>query len=182
MTRRRAGALAVLWATFALACSPPSLSIGVLHESGASTGSSTGASTTRLDPRTTDTEATSSGSTTDQDVTTLLATATEPATTTLATTGPLTPATTGTTAAATTTAETPPTFACGRATCDAVAEYCLRYVPQTLDSPPLESCEPLPAGCGGLPQCACLPAEHPRLRAPCECLAGDGFTVTCLGE
>jgi hypothetical protein len=74
------------------------------------------------------------------------------------------------------------TFACGTATCDVGAQYCLESgggVPlPDAGSNFSATCETLPAACTASPSCACVEAATSNT---CPCTTnGGGVTIECL--
>lgn len=79
-------------------------------------------------------------------------------------------------------------FDCGGCACDGKTHYCLRIAAGALRAPPppdapscddagANDCQPLPANCGGVPSCTCLPSPY---GGACNCNdVGGGLEVFC---
>jgi hypothetical protein len=83
------------------------------------------------------------------------------------------------------------TFGCGNYKCTLGSQYCAIQEPSTSTQTAEYGCEPLPAGCSGATDCACLcptgGASCPRfpfvLTYLCSCRGSSGaLTVDCNGE
>ncbi len=76
---------------------------------------------------------------------------------------------------------TPPPgmFACGAQFCQLGISYCQIAISDVGGEPNDYRCLPLPVGCAGAPDCACLAAEPCGFM--CESDAAGGLTLTCPG-
>ncbi len=70
-------------------------------------------------------------------------------------------------------------FACGEQFCSTSGEYCERGVSDVGGEPDSFKCMPLPSGCPGGVNCACLTAEP--CGSLCEADAQGNITLTCPG-
>ncbi len=68
-------------------------------------------------------------------------------------------------------------FACGAEFCDQKTDVCVKTQSDVLDEAPTFACAPIPAGCGGIPTCACISTI--QCGSTCENTSDGGHRVTC---
>ncbi|MDI1445671.1 hypothetical protein [Polyangium sp. 6x1] len=70
-------------------------------------------------------------------------------------------------------------FPCGHNFCDEATQYCQKTTSDVVNEPDSFQCAPIPAACGGAPNCACL--NDPCAQFSCDSVSGGGILVTCPG-
>lgn len=68
-------------------------------------------------------------------------------------------------------------FSCGAHFCNQQNDVCVKTVSDILEEPPTFLCVPIPAGCGGIPTCACISTI--QCGDTCEDTSDGGHRVTC---